>query len=311
MGAGGSIPADEAAAKEAGKTDEEILIYKASQGFKDGSLRALCTDDAEMAYPGAPPFPIDMAMSMTTMVGKSFPDWKSLCLSITKNDDGTYTTLEQQLVGEMKVDLPAFEGTPFPEVKVAEIPEESKIAMVFPVEVTTYTLEGDKIKKCESNGETKEASEVEGANADVTPYMKEQWAAGKGGFPAIYSFFGKPLPAPPAFDDMDADGDGELTAEASRRSSPRPTPTGTARYPSRSGKRRPPRTRASCQQPGSPRSRRFRRYRYPPAHVLTTKTIITSAAAAPTAARPSVLSGTFHQQPSCAPAAAGPSRARR
>ena len=213
MGAGGSIPADEAAAKEAGKTDEEILIYKASQGFKDGSLRALCTDDAEMAYPGAPPFPIDMAMSMTTMVGKSFPDWKSLCLSITKNDDGTYTTLEQQLVGEMKVDLPAFEGTPFPEVKVAEIPEESKIAMVFPVEVTTYTLEGDKIKKCESNGETKEASEVEGANAEVTPYMKEQWAAGKGGFPAIYSFFGKPLPAPPAFDDMDADGDGELTAE--------------------------------------------------------------------------------------------------
>ena len=79
--------------------------------------------------------------------------------------------------------------------------------------MTTYTLEGDKIKKCESNGETKEASEVEGANADVTPYMKEQWAAGKGGFPAIYSFFGKPLPAPPAFDDMDADGDGELTAE--------------------------------------------------------------------------------------------------
>ena len=135
MGAAGSIPADEAAAKEAGKTDEEILIYKASQGFKDGSLRALCTDDAEMAYPGAPPFPIDMAMSMTTMVGKSFPDWKSLCLSITKNDDGTYTTLVQQLVGEMKVDLPAFEGTPFPEVKVAEIPEESKIAMVFPVEV--------------------------------------------------------------------------------------------------------------------------------------------------------------------------------
>ena len=107
MGAGGSIPADEAAAKEAGKTDEEILIYKASQGFKDGSLRALCTDDAEMAYPGAPPFPIDMAMSMTTMVGKSFPDWKSLCLSITKNEDGTYTLLEQQIVGAMKADMPA------------------------------------------------------------------------------------------------------------------------------------------------------------------------------------------------------------
>ena len=78
-------------------------------------------------------------------------------------------------------------------------------------QVTTYTLEGGKIKKVESAGETKEG--VEGQVAEVTPYMKEQWAAGKGGFPAIYSFFGKPLPAPPAFDDMDADGDGELTAE--------------------------------------------------------------------------------------------------
>ena len=64
--------------------------------------------------------------------------------------------------------------------------------------MTTYTLEGDKIKKCESNGETKEASEVEGANADVTPYLQEQWDAGKGGFGAIYSMLGKPLPEAPA-----------------------------------------------------------------------------------------------------------------
>ena len=78
--------------------------------------------------------------------------------------------------------------------------------------MTTYTLEGDKIKKCESNGETKEASEVEGANAEVTPYMKEQWAAGKGGFDAFYGFVGKPLAAA-QFEKMDADGDGELTAE--------------------------------------------------------------------------------------------------
>ena len=33
MGAGGSIPADEAAAKEAGKTDDEIAIYKFCVGL--------------------------------------------------------------------------------------------------------------------------------------------------------------------------------------------------------------------------------------------------------------------------------------
>ena len=33
MGAGGSIPADEAAAKEAGKTDDDIAIYKFCTGL--------------------------------------------------------------------------------------------------------------------------------------------------------------------------------------------------------------------------------------------------------------------------------------
>ena len=57
MGAGGSIPADEAAAKEAGKTDDEILLYKASQGYKDGTFADYATEDAEVACIGAPPFP--------------------------------------------------------------------------------------------------------------------------------------------------------------------------------------------------------------------------------------------------------------
>ena len=196
MGAGGSIPADEAAAKEAGKTDEEILLYKASQGYKDGTFADYATEDAEVAYPGAPPFPVAFMLGMTTKWGVACPDWKSLCLSITKNDDGTYTLLEQQCVGAMKADMPAIEGTPFPEIKVEELPETGKVEMIFPVEVTTYTLEGGKIKKIVSAGETKEG--VEGQVAEVTPYMKEQWAAGKGGFPAIYSFVGKPLPEAPA-----------------------------------------------------------------------------------------------------------------
>ena len=198
MGAGGSIPADEAAAKEAGKTDEEILLYKASQGYKDGTFADYATEDAEVAYPGAPPFPVAFMLGMTTKWGVACPDWKSLCLSITKNDDGTYTLLEQQCVGAMKADMPAIEGTPFPEIKVEELPETGKIEMIFPVEETTYTLEGGKIKKAGSVGVTKDPAEVEGANADVTPYLKEQWDAGKGGFGAIYSILGKPLPEAPA-----------------------------------------------------------------------------------------------------------------
>ena len=199
MGAGGSIPADEAAAKEAGKTDEEIAIYKACTiGKLDGSMTDYCTEDAEVAYPGAPPFPVAFMMGMTTKFHGAFPDWKSLCLGITKNDDGTYTVLEQEVLGAMKADSPAIEGTPFPEVKLDEIPDSAKVEMVFPVEVMKYTLEGDRIKKAGSTGETKPPAEVEGANADVTPYLQEQWDAGKGGFGAIYSMLGKPLPEAPA-----------------------------------------------------------------------------------------------------------------
>ena len=195
MGAGGSIPADEAAAKEAGRTDEEIMIYKASQGYQDGSFAGYCTEDAEAEYPGAPPFPVPFMMGITTKFAAAFPDWKSQCLSITKNDDGTYTCLEQQIVGAMKADMPAIEGTPFPEVKLDEIPEEAKIEIVFPVEVGKITLTDGKISKGEWVGQTAEG--VEGAE-EPTPYMLEQWKAGKGGFPAIYSFVGKPLPEAPA-----------------------------------------------------------------------------------------------------------------
>ena len=198
MGAAGSIPADEAAAKEAGKTDDEIAIYKFCTGLADGSAKEQCAEGCEMGPPGAPPLPMDAMLGICAKMTVAFPDWKSLCLGITKNDDGTYSVLTQQIIGAMKADLPAIEGTPFPEVKLDEIPEEAKVEMVFPVEVMKYTLEGDRIKKAGSTGETKPPAEVEGANADVTPYLQEQWDAGKGGFGAIYSMLGKPLPEAPA-----------------------------------------------------------------------------------------------------------------
>ena len=60
-----------------------------------------------------------------------------------------------------------------------------------------YDSTGDgKITKAGSTGGIKEASEVEGANTDVTPYLLEQWKAGNGGFGAVYGFLGKPLAAP-------------------------------------------------------------------------------------------------------------------
>ena len=92
--------------------------------------------------------------------------------------------------------MPAIEGTPFPAVAVAEIPDSAKVEMVFPVEETTYTIADGKITKAGSTGGIKEASEVEGANTEVTPYLLEQWKAGNGGFGAIYGLLGKTLAAP-------------------------------------------------------------------------------------------------------------------
>ena len=43
MGAGGSIPADEAAAKEAGRTDDEIALYKFCVGPPAVCMKHLCT----------------------------------------------------------------------------------------------------------------------------------------------------------------------------------------------------------------------------------------------------------------------------
>ena len=198
MGAGGSIPADEAAAKEAGRTDDEIALYKFCVGLQDGSTKDVSAEGCEFGPPGAPPLPIDAMLGICKNMVGALPDWKSLCLGIEKNEDGTYTVLTQQVCGAMKADLPAVEGTPFPEVKLDELPDSAKVEMVFPVEVMKYTLEGDRIKKAGSTGETKPPAEVEGANADVTPYLQEQWDAGKGGFGAIYSMLGKPLPEAPA-----------------------------------------------------------------------------------------------------------------
>ena len=209
MGAGGSIPADEAAAKEAGKTDDEIAIYKFCVGLQDGSTKAVSAEGCEFGPPGAPPLPIDAMLAYCGQgMAVACPDWKSLCLGIAKNEDGTYTVLTQQVIGAMKADLPAIEGFPFPAVAVAEIPEEAKIEMTLPVEVGTYTMEDGKVKKGLYVGEIRDG--VEGA-AEPTPAFVEMWKAGPEtqGFAGFFKFVGKPLPAPPADDAAAADAPAE------------------------------------------------------------------------------------------------------
>ena len=209
MGAGGSIPADEAAAKEAGKTDDEIAIYKFCVGLQDGSTKAVSAEGCEFGPPGAPPLPIDAMLAYCGQgMAVACPDWKSLCLGIEKNEDGTYTVLTQQVIGAMKADLPAIEGFPFPAVAVAEIPEEAKIEVTLPVEVGTYTMEDGKVKKGLYVGEIRDG--VEGA-AEPTPAFVEMWKAGPEtqGFAGFFKFVGKPLPAPPADDAAAADAPAE------------------------------------------------------------------------------------------------------
>ena len=169
-------------------------------GLQDGSTKAVSAEGCEFGPPGAPPLPVDAMLAISAKgMGVAFPDWKSLCLGIEKNEDGTYTVLTQQVLGAMKADLPAIEGFPFPAVAVAEIPEEAKIEMTLPVEVGTYTMEDGKVKKGLYVGEIRDG--VEGA-AEPTPAFVEMWKAGPEtqGFAGFFKFVGKPLPAPPADD---------------------------------------------------------------------------------------------------------------
>ena len=181
----------------------------AHTGLQDGSTKAVSAEGCEFGPPGAPPLPID---AMLAYCGQGMvvacPDWKSLCLGIEKNEDGTYTVLTQQVLGAMKADLPAIEGFPFPAVAVAEIPEEAKIEMTLPVEVGTYTMEDGKVKKGLYVGEIRDG--VEGA-AEPTPAFVEFWKAGPEtqGFAGFFKFVGKPLPAPPADDAAAADAPAE------------------------------------------------------------------------------------------------------
>ena len=98
-----------------------------SPGRLDQGLEVSAEGCESSACPARRPAHRRHARHLQATWSKRAPDWKSLCLGIEKNEDGTYTVLTQQVLGAMKADLPAVEGFPFPAVAVAEIPEEAKI----------------------------------------------------------------------------------------------------------------------------------------------------------------------------------------
>ena len=79
-----------------------------------------CTDDGVFSPPGSPPMPMGALSGMMEPMRGAFPDWTSAVHGATKNEDGTWEVLTQQLMGAMKADLAAM--GPFPPVALADAP---------------------------------------------------------------------------------------------------------------------------------------------------------------------------------------------
>ena len=73
---------------------EKMRAAAEQRSVRDVVMQALreAAPEAAPGPPGAPPLPID---AMLAYCGQGMvvacPDWKSLCLGIEKNEDGTYT----------------------------------------------------------------------------------------------------------------------------------------------------------------------------------------------------------------------------
>ena len=144
--------------------------------------------------PGAPPMPIADLAGMMAGTKTAFPKWVSKCFGVSKNEDGTYTVLTQQVIGPMEADFPAM--GPFPAVALASVPEVMKMNLAFPVEVGTYRIADGKIANGTYAGLTKDVPE-----AGVTPEVSAIWNK-KGdlsdvGFGAVFTLMGVTLPPPP------------------------------------------------------------------------------------------------------------------
>ena len=185
----------EAAVAPSSKADPAVALLEKFCRF-DAETLSCATDDCMFNPPGAPPMPIGMVLDLMNGSKAAFPEWKSVTHGVSKNEDGSYTVLTQQLIGPMKGDFPAM--GPFPSVSVATAAAEAKEDLKWPVEVGTFTLSADGTKVA---GGTYDGAVKEVAGVEVSPCVSAIWNK-KGdqsdtGFGAAFIIMGSPLGAPP------------------------------------------------------------------------------------------------------------------
>ena len=186
-----------------GKKNPKVLLMKQFSTAMSSTLDAdkYCTEKAMFNPPGAPPMPISTMIEMMKSIKQAFPEWKSVMLGYSENEDGTATVLTQQQLGPMKGDLPAM--GPFPAVLMSDVPDRClNNPNVFPVEKGIYTFnkEGTKISSGEYEGDIIDVTDnpaVSHYGKEVDSWVKEHWNQ-KGdqsdvGFGILYQMMGVDL----------------------------------------------------------------------------------------------------------------------
>lgn len=121
----------------------ELLGHFCQFGSESSSY---ATEDCMVNLSGAPRMPMAMLLAIIdAMKDGPFPGWKSLFLGATKNEDGTYRVLTQQMPGPMTADFPAV--GPLSHVEFTLVSELVKTEdLKNPVEWGTFALNEDKTK---------------------------------------------------------------------------------------------------------------------------------------------------------------------
>jgi len=171
---------------------EEEVVRKFIAGLYDGTAPNFATEECTFNPPGASPMPIKEMCEVFSAAKSSFPDWEAKTHRVSKNEDGSYEVHTQQFCGAMKADFPA--TGPFPTVALADADDQVKEqALVFVIEVGTYSVKNGKVSCATYAGATAEAGEP-------TPWIHERWNQ-KGdlsdtGFGLLFEMMGHPLQAP-------------------------------------------------------------------------------------------------------------------